>query len=456
MNSDKDAIVAIATAPGRGGIGIVRVSGSNLGPVLEGVLGGRTLAPRHATYCAFIDGRGTAIDQGIALHYPAPHSYTGEEVLELQGHGGPVVLRLLVARCLDVGRAIGLRVAEPGEFTRRAFLNDRLDLAQAEAVADLIDASTEAAARSATRSLTGEFSRAIRALTEQLTELRALVEATLDFPEEEIDFLEKADAAGRLQRVCAALDDVLHRAQQGALLRDGLHVVLVGAPNVGKSSLLNALAGEDVAIVTAVPGTTRDRIARQIQIGGLPLDIIDTAGVRETSDEVETLGIARTLAEVERADVVLHLVDALRPSADEDVLARVTARAGRGVPLLTVVNKIDLTGAAPRSEAETVYLSARDGQGIDLLRERLYRLAGWDRTADGENVYLARERHLQALTQARTHLEAAAGYAAQRDAVLDLFAEELRLAQNQLASITGEFSADDLLGVIFSRFCIGK
>jgi tRNA modification GTPase len=456
MNSDKDPIVAIATAPGRGGIGIVRVSGSDLGPVIEGVLGGRVPSPRHATVCAFLDSCGAVIDQGIALHFPAPHSYTGEDVLELQGHGGPVVLRLLVARCLEAGRAIGLRVAEPGEFTRRAFLNDRLDLAQAEAVADLIDASTEAAARSAARSLTGEFSRAIHGLTGQLTELRALVEATLDFPEEEIDFLEKADAAGRLQRVRAALDEVLHRARQGALLRDGLHVVLVGAPNVGKSSLLNALAGEEVAIVTAVPGTTRDRIARQIQIGGLPLDIIDTAGVRETTDEVETLGIARTLAEVERADVVLHLVDALRPSADEDVLARVTARVGRGVPLLTVVNKIDLTGAAPRSEADTVYLSARDGQGIDLLRERLYRLAGWDRTADGENVYLARERHLQALVQARTHLEAAVGHAAQRDAVLDLFAEELRLAQNQLASITGEFSADDLLGVIFSRFCIGK
>jgi tRNA modification GTPase len=367
-----------------------------------------------------------------------------------------VVLRLLVARCLEAGRSIALRVAEPGEFTRRAFLNDRLDLAQAEAVADLIDASTEAAARSAARSLAGEFSRAIQVLTAQLTELRALVEATLDFPEEEIDFLEKADAVGRLQRVRAALDEVLLRAQQGAVLRDGLHVVLVGAPNVGKSSLLNALAGEDVAIVTAVPGTTRDRIAQPIQIDGLPLDIIDTAGVRETTDEVESIGIARTLAEVERADVVVHLVDAARPSADADVLAQVTARTRRGVPLLTVVNKIDLTGAAARVEGDTIYLSARNGQGVELLREQLYRLAGWDRSAGGENVYLARERHLQALSQARSHLEVAALHAARRDAVLDLFAEELRLAQGQLASITGEFSADDLLGVIFSRFCIGK
>jgi tRNA modification GTPase len=458
MNSDSDPIVAIATAPGRGGIGIVRVSGSNIGPVIEAVLGPaqRALAPRHATHCTFLGSRGEPLDDGIALYFPAPNSYTGEHVLELQGHGGPVVLRLLVARCLEAGRSIALRVAEPGEFTRRAFLNDRLDLAQAEAVADLIDASTEAAARSAARSLAGEFSRAIQALTAQLTELRALIEATLDFPEEEIDFLEKADAAGRLQRVRAALEEVLLRAQQGAVLRDGLHVVLVGAPNVGKSSLLNALAGEDIAIVTAVPGTTRDRIAQPIQIGGLPLDIIDTAGVRETSDEVESIGIARTLTEVERADVVVHLVDAARPSADADVLVRVTARTRRGVPLLTVVNKIDLTGAAARVEGDTIFLSARSGQGVELLREQLYRLAGWDRTAGGENVYLARERHLQALSQARSHLEVASLHAARRDAVLDLFAEELRLAQSQLASITGEFSADDLLGVIFSRFCIGK
>jgi tRNA modification GTPase len=456
MNSDKDPIVAIATAPGRGGIGIVRLSGTDLAPVADAMLGGRTLAPRHATYCAFVDAHGVAIDEGIALHFPAPHSYTGEEVLELQGHGGPVVLRLLVARCLEAGRAIGLRVAEPGEFTRRAFLNDRLDLAQAEAVADLIDASTEAAARSAVRSLAGEFSQAVHALTAQLTELRALVEATLDFPEEEIDFLEKADAAGRLQRVRTALDDVLHRAQQGAVLREGLHVVLVGAPNVGKSSLLNALAGEEAAIVTAVPGTTRDRIVRQVDIGGLPLDIIDTAGVRETTDEVETIGIDRTLVEVGRADVVLHLVDAARPSADADVLERVAARTRRGVPLLTVINKVDLTGEPPSVSGQTIRLSAMTGHGIDLLREELYRLAGWDRTTAGENVFLARERHLQALRLAHEHLGAAAAHATRRDAVLDLFAEELRLAQNELATITGEFSADDLLGVIFSRFCIGK
>jgi tRNA modification GTPase len=458
VNSGLDPIVAIATAPGRGGIGIVRVSGADLTPILDAVLGPAqgALAPRHAMHCTFLGSGGEPLDDGIALYFPAPHSYTGEHVLELQGHGGPVVLRMLVARCLEAGRGLGLRVAEPGEFTRRAFLNDRLDLAQAEAVADLIDASTEAAARSAVRSLSGEFSRAIVVLTAQLTELRALVEATLDFPEEEVDFLDKEDATGRLSRVRAALDDVLRRAQQGAVLREGLHVVLVGAPNVGKSSLLNALAGEEVAIVTAVPGTTRDRIAQPIQIGGLPLDIIDTAGLRETRDEVESIGIARTLAEVERADVVLHLVDAAQPSTDADVLAQVTARTRAGVPLLTVVNKIDLTGEAARVEGSTIALSALRGDGIDGLRDKLYRLAGWERAADGESVFLARERHLQALAQARTHLATAAEHAARRDAVLDLFAEELRLAQNELAGITGEFSADDLLGVIFSRFCIGK
>jgi len=455
MTSDRDPIVAIATAPGRGGIGIVRVSGADVAPIVAAVVG-RALPPRRAVYAGFLDEYGRAIDAGIALYFPAPHSYTGEEVLELQGHGGPVVLRMMVARCLQAGRALGLRLAEPGEFTRRALLNDRLDLAQAEAVADLIDASSEAAARSAQRSLSGEFSRAVHALVADLTELRALVEATLDFPEEEIDFLTRADAGGRLARVRAALDAVLRQARQGAVLREGLHVVLVGAPNVGKSSLLNALAGEDVAIVTAVPGTTRDRIAQTVLIGGLPLAIVDTAGVRDTDDEVERLGIARTLDEVARADVVLHLVDASHPSADADVLARVAERLRPGVPLITVVNKIDLTGAAPHADERNVHLSARDGRGVDLLRERLYALAGWESSTGGENVYLARERHLQALAGARAHLAAAAEHAVARDLQLDLYAEELRLAQQQLGTITGDVSADDLLGVIFSRFCIGK
>jgi len=462
MTSDRDPIVAIATAPGRGGIGIVRVSGADVAPIVAAVVG-RALPPRRAVYAEFLDEHGRAIDAGIALYFPAPHSYTGEEVLELQGHGGPVVLRMLVARCLQAGRALrpaGLRLAEPGEFTRRAFLNDRLDLAQAEAVADLIDASSETAARSAQRSLSGEFSRAVHALVADLTELRALVEATLDFPEEEIDFLTRADAGGRLARVRAALDAVLRQARQGAVLREGLHVVLVGAPNVGKSSLLNALAGEDVAIVTAVPGTTRDRIAQTVLIGGLPLAIVDTAGVRDTDDEVERLGIARTLDEVARADVVLHLVDAAgvatSASADADVLARVAERLRPGVPLITVVNKIDLTGAAPHADERNVHLSARGGRGVDLLRERLYVLAGWESSTGGENVYLARERHLQALAGARAHLAAAAEHAVARDLQLDLYAEELRLAQQQLGTITGDVSADDLLGVIFSRFCIGK
>jgi tRNA modification GTPase len=456
MNSDKDPIVAIATAPGRGGIGIVRISAADVRPLIAGLLNGRSLAARQATHCAFVDRTGATLDEGIALHFPAPHSYTGEDVLELQGHGGPVVLQLLLSRCLEAGRTIGLRVAEPGEFTRRAFLNDRIDLAQAEAVADLIDASSEAAARSAVRSLTGEFSRAIEALAAQLIELRALVEATLDFPDEEIDFLDKSNASGRLQGVRHGLDDVLRLARQGALLREGLHVVLVGAPNVGKSSLLNALAGEEVAIVTAVPGTTRDRIVRQILLGGLPLEIVDTAGLRQTADEVEAIGIAHTLAAVERADVVLHLVDATQPSADAEVLARVTTRTGRGVPLITVVNKIDLSGDAARATRDAVYLSARTGAGLELLRDRLQAAAGWERGSAGENVFLARERHLQALQQAREHLATAADHAARRDAVLDLLAEELRLAHQQLEAITGAFTADDLLGVIFSRFCIGK
>jgi tRNA modification GTPase len=461
--SDRDPIAAIATAPGRGGIGVVRVSGAGLAPVIEGLLGAERaarLAPRHAAYVPFLDAQGKAIDEGIALLFPAPHSYTGETVLELQGHGGPVVLQMLLARCLEAGRPVGLRVAAPGEFTRRAFLNDRLDLAQAEAVADLIDASTEAAARSASRSLAGEFSQRIHALVEALLELRTLVEATLDFPEEEIDFLQAADARGRLAAIRAQLDDLLARAKQGAVLRHGLNVVLAGSPNVGKSSLLNALAGEEVAIVTPVAGTTRDRIVQPVAVHGILLNVIDTAGLRPTDDPVERIGIERTLAEVARADVVLHLVDATHPVADEEALQEVTRHAGRGVPLLTVLNKIDLAGEPPRAEGERIWLSAKTGAGLDGLRAALLEVAGWTSSTSGETVFLARERHLQALGLAQEHLAAAAACADAEhgygNAQLELFAEELRLAGSRLSEITGEVTADDLLGRIFSRFCIGK
>ncbi len=460
MTSDRDPIAAIATAPGRGGIGVVRVSGADLAPVIDGLLGAAAarLEPRRALYAAFLDGSGQPLDSGLALLFPAPHSYTGETVLELQGHGGPVVLRLLLARCLEAGAALGLRVAEPGEFTGRAFLNDRIDLAQAEAVADLIDAATAAAARSATRSLAGDFSAAVEALARELTELRTLIEATLDFPEEEIDFLQTADARGRLVAITARVADIERRSHQGALLREGLNVVLVGAPNVGKSSLLNALAGEEVAIVTPIAGTTRDRIAQAIQVHGIPVNAIDTAGLRPTDDEVEKLGIARTLAEIERADVVLHLVDATAPVADEEVLAQVRARTAPGVPLLTVFNKIDLIGEKPRAQGERVWLSAKTGNGLSGLQEALLVAAGWERDTGAETVFLARARHLQALAATREHLEHAqalidAGYAA---AQLELFAEELRLAGAALGAITGAVGADDLLGQIFSRFCIGK
>ena len=459
MKLDSSPIAAIATAPGRGGIGVVRASGKNLGPLLAALFGDTVLRPRHATYLPFTDADGAIIDQGIALHFKGPHSYTGEDVLELQGHGGPIVLQLLLARVLQAGRAIGLRLAEPGEFTRRAFLNDKLDLAQAEAVADLIDASTEAAAKSASQSLSGAFSNTIHALVEQVTGLRMLVEATLDFPEEEIDFLEKSDARGRLDAIIGALRKVFQQAAQGALLREGLNVVLVGQPNVGKSSLLNALAGADVAIVTPIAGTTRDKVSETIQIEGIPLNIIDTAGIRgadEAVDLVERIGIERTWGEVGKADVILHLLDADHgPTRADDIIV---AAFPDGVPVLRIWNKIDLSGHKPavdsRQDATHVYLSAHEHIGIDLLRAELLRIAGWQQT--GESLYLARERHLIALKSAGRHLDMAAAHAAESDQSLDLFAEELRLAQLQLSSITGAFSSDDLLGVIFSRFCIGK
>ncbi|GLU35137.1 tRNA uridine-5-carboxymethylaminomethyl(34) synthesis GTPase MnmE [Trinickia caryophylli] len=466
LAADSDPIVAIATAPGRGGIGVVRIScgrgAEKAAATLMQALCGQALTPRHASYLPFLDAGGNALDRGIALYFPAPHSYTGEHVVELQGHGGPVVLQLVLQRCIEAGASFGLRLAEPGEFTRRAFLNDKLDLAQAEAVADLIEASTEAAARSAGRSLEGAFSRDIHALVDEVISLRMLVEATLDFPEEEIDFLEAADARGKLVRIRERLDGVLGDARQGALLREGLSVVMAGQPNVGKSSLLNALAGAELAIVTPIAGTTRDKVAQTIQIEGIPLHIIDTAGLRETEDEVEKIGIARTWSEIEKADVVLHLLDARTGvTPDDEVIA---ARFPLGVPVVRVLNKTDLTGAAPEvsrlaaargdSELCEVRLSAKKSEGIGLLRAELLRIAGWQ--AGTESVYLARERHLTALRAAQDHLELAAEHAQAGNQLLDLFAEELRLAQDALNSITGEFTSDDLLGVIFSRFCIGK
>jgi tRNA modification GTPase len=466
-SSDSDPIVAIATAPGRGGIGVVRVSfgraGSAAAETLMHALTGQVLKPRHASYAPFFDAGGKALDQGIALYFPAPNSYTGEHVLELQGHGGPIVLQLVLQRCVDAGRAFGLRLAEPGEFTRRAFLNDKLDLAQAEAVADLIEASTEAAARSAGRSLEGVFSREIHALVEDVITLRMLVEATLDFPEEEIDFLEAADARGKLARIRERLAGVLRDARQGALLREGLSVVLAGQPNVGKSSLLNALAGAELAIVTPIAGTTRDKVAQTIQVEGIPLHVIDTAGLRDTEDEVEKIGIERTWGEIERADVVLHLLDARTGVTPEDEV--IAARFPANVPVVRVLNKTDLTDEGPMvstigdatatdKDLREIRLSAKQGDGIALLRAELLRIAGWQ--AGAESVYLARERHLIALRAAEEHLQFAAQHADQNSQALDLFAEELRLAQDQLNSITGEFTSDDLLGVIFSRFCIGK
>ena len=442
--SPPDTIAAIATAPGRGGIGVVRVSGAGLGAFAL-ALCGRAPRPRTAHFTRFLDEHERPIDEGVLLYFAAPASFTGEDVIELQGHGGPVVMQMLLERCLQ----LGARLAEPGEFTRRAFLNGKLDLAQAEGVADLIEASTAAAARSAVRSLSGQFSEEVHRITDALIDLRMLVEATLDFPEEEIDFLERARAMPRLEGISEALEGVLDRARQGALLRSGLNVVLVGAPNVGKSSLLNQLAGEERAIVTDVAGTTRDALRETIQIEGIPLHIIDTAGLRDTEDRVERIGIERTWREIARADVILHLVEAgVATEVDLD------ESLPQGVERIVVANKIDLVGLPPgRVDAGgrvRLQVSARSGEGVELVRQELLRIAGWH--AHGEDVILARERHLLALREALRHVEAAGTQLG----ALELFAEELRLAQEELGTITGEFSADDLLGVIFSRFCIGK
>jgi len=467
LPNDRDPIAAIATAPGRGAVGIVRVSGQGLA-CLALALTGRSLKPREASYGAFRDADGSPIDHGLALFFPAPHSFTGEDVLELQAHGGPVVLQLLLARCLAAAaqtdpasgqpRLPGLRVARPGEFTERAFHNDKIDLAQAEAIADLIDASTEAAARSASRSLSGEFSGEIHGLRDALIHLRMLVEATLDFPEEDIDFLQRDDAQGQLERLQQALARVMARARQGALLREGIKVVIAGQPNAGKSSLLNALAGAELAIVTPVAGTTRDVVAQTIQIEGVPLHVMDTAGLRHSEDEVEKIGIERAWGHIETADAVLFLHDLTRLDtpeyiAEEDrITLGLRQKLPKNIPVIDVWNKRDV--ANPVAPRPGVMLSARSGQGLDELRRQLLQVAGWQAAPEG--VFMARERHVQALRRVQEHLLAAAAHLGAARPSLDLLAEELRLAQHALDQITGEFTSDDLLGVIFSSFCIGK
>ena len=466
-SGQNDPIAAIATAPGRGAVGIVRVSGHGLQGLIQ-ALCGRGLQPRQASYLPMKAADGAPIDHGLALFFPAPHSYTGEDVLELQAHGGAVVLQLLLARCLEAAaendeltqapRLPRLRLARPGEFTERAFLNDKIDLAQAEAIADLIDASTEAAARSASRSLAGDFSREIATLREALIHLRMLVEATLDFPEEDIDYLQKADAQGQLDSLQSHLLQVMQHARQGALLREGIKVVIAGQPNAGKSSLLNALAGAELAIVTPIPGTTRDKVQQTIQIEGVPLHVIDTAGLRKSEDEVEKIGIARAWEEIRAADAVLFLHDLTRTSqvsyqqAEAEIAQQLSEHLPTQVPVLEVWNKLDAhQGNIPGTG---LGLSAKTGAGLDGLRRKLLEIAGWQAAPEG--LYIARQRHVQALHEVQEHLSIAGQHLMAALPALDLLAEELRLAQNALNQITGEFTNEDLLGEIFSRFCIGK
>ena len=445
--TENDVIAAIATAPGRSGIGVVRISGPRLDPLVAGVIG-KPLPSRRAVLAEFLDARKEVIDQGIALYFPGPHSYTGQAVLELQGHGGPQVLQLLLKRCLE----LGARLAQPGEFTRRAYLNDKLDLAQAESVADLIDAATEEAARCAVRSLRGAFSNRIDELVQALIDLRARVEAAIDFPEEEGEFLGPADGQDDLAALLNRMQEILFASQQGSLLREGIHVVLAGQPNVGKSSLLNRLAGEDLAIVTEIPGTTRDAIRQSVNLEGVAAHVIDTAGLRDSSDPVEKIGIARTWAAIEKADLIVLLIDANQgeTAADRTILSQLPV----GLPCIKVMNKIDLQGKSPMTgrsgDANTVWLSARTGAGVDLLRRALLEAVGW--RSSGEGLFMARERHVQALREAKVHLERAD----QNRKRHELLAEELRLAQEALGAITGAYTSDDLLGEIFGRFCIGK
>jgi tRNA modification GTPase len=473
LSLQQDPIVAITTAPGRGAVGIVRVSGPSVAAIVAAVCGG-PLKPREATYRSFLAADGSVLDRGLAIHFVAPNSYTGEEVLELQAHGGSVVLQLLLARCIEAGQThnpatgnpwlAGIRAAQPGEFTRRAFLNNKMDLAQAEAVADLIDASTETAARSASRSLMGAFSNEINTLRDRLIQLRMLVEATLDFPEEDIDFLSSTDAHSQLLKLQQTLSEISQRTRQGAILREGITVVIAGQPNAGKSSLLNALAGAELAIVTPIPGTTRDKVEQTIQMDGVPVHVIDTAGLRESQDEVEKIGIARAWDAIGAADAVVFLHDLTQADAPDSMaadaaIARTLSEKLSGTrPILDIWNKADIASRRPAAVNLTnetcIHLSAKTGEGLALLRNRLLHIAGWQ--PGGESVYMARTRHVQALQLVGEHFTQANLHMRRDYLAMDLLAEDLRLAQNALNDITGAFSSDDLLGVIFSSFCIGK
>ena len=454
MMTRKLPIIAVATAPGKAGVGVVRLSGHNLQPIVRALFK-KDLLPRQATLLSLRDASGQPIDQLLAIYFVAPASFTGEDVLELQCHGGPQLLELVMKRCLELGKEEGLVIAEPGEFTLRAYLNNKVDLAQAEAIADLIDAQSEAAVRGAARSLQGAFSDDINDLVEEITQLRILVESTLDFPEEEIEFLENAQARARLTAVKAKLQALRDGAKQGKILRDGIQLVLAGAPNVGKSSLLNKLAGEEVAIVTSIAGTTRDRVKESIQIAGVPMHIIDTAGLRQTSDEVEAKGIERTWEAIRLADLVIFLTAPNAEKEADDLRAQILNALPAKCPVLELMNKSDLLSQdSGASKSDTLLISAKTGEGIDALKQKILETVGWN--APQEGAIVARRRHLDCLERAAEHIEKSEQFAANGNNSLELFAEELFLAQNHLGQITGKLLPDDLLGKIFSQFCIGK
>ena len=454
MMTRKLPIIAVATALGKAGVGVVRLSGQNLNPIIKALFQ-KDLIPRQATLLSLRDEGGHLIDQLVAIYFAAPASFTGEDVLELQCHGGPQLLELVMKRCLELGKDDGLVIAEPGEFTLRAYLNNKVDLAQAEAIADLIDAQSEAAVRGAARSLQGTFSDDINELVEEITQLRILVESTLDFPEEEIEFLENAQARQRLLAVKTKLQALRDGAKQGKILRDGIQLVLAGAPNVGKSSLLNRLAGEEIAIVTPIAGTTRDRVKESIQIEGVPMHIIDTAGLRRTSDEVEAKGIERTWDAIRLADLVIFLTAPNSEKEANDLRAQILEALPAKCPILELINKSDLLDKDSADvNGKALLISAKTGEGIEVLKQKILEAVGWNGPQEG--AIIARRRHLDCLERAAQHIEKSEKFAANGNNSLELFAEELFLAQNHLGQITGKLLPDDLLGKIFSQFCIGK